>query len=240
MCSGQCEARRAVVKRSAIPAFCGVAGGAILESKCRARSGVHRIGGLLPPGQMTTGSSASRRSDLQIVIVVDVAGSAGYVRVSVRQQESGGRVIEIRTAPAHGGVAIRAVVQGERRSGRNVRRVSGRLPSGHVAAHGTAGIRSNLQIVVVVDVARSARNASVSVGEQEPGGAVIEFSVQPGIEGMAGFASCRELGTRVVGIRGLLIILQMARNALGGKPLILRHRRAFVAIFALHRCVRAQ
>jgi hypothetical protein len=240
MCSRQCEARCAVVKRSAIPAFCGVAGGAILEGECRARTGVHRIRGLLPPGQMTTGSSASRRSDLQIVIVVEVAGSAGHVRVSVGQQEAGGRVIEIRTAPAHGGMAIRAVIQGECRTGRNVRGIRGCLPCGHVAAHGTASIRSNLQIVVVVDVARSARNAGVSVAEQEPGGAVIEFGVQPGIEGMAGFAGCRELGTRVVRIRGLLIILPMARNALGGKPLILRHRRAFVAIFALHRRVRAQ
>ena len=61
-----------------------MAGGAILESKSRAGGGVDGIAGLLPPGQMATRSSASRGSDLQVVIVVDMAGSAGHAGVAVR------------------------------------------------------------------------------------------------------------------------------------------------------------
>jgi hypothetical protein len=137
-------------------------------------------------------------------------------------------------------VAVRAIDQSECRAGGSVWRIGGALPGGHVAARGATGIGSDLQIVIIVYVAGGARNVGVPVGQQESCGAVIEFCVQPGIEGMTAFACGRKLSAGVVRIRCLLIILQMARNAFRGKTLVLRYRRALVAIFALHRCVGAQ
>ena len=44
---------------------------------------MYRSGGLLPLGEMAAGVSAIGGSDLKIVIVVDVAGCAGDVRVTI-------------------------------------------------------------------------------------------------------------------------------------------------------------
>lgn len=147
-------------------------------------------------------------------------------------------MVEIRSAPAHRGVAVRTIVQRECRAGRGVRRICGRLPRGDVAAHGAAGVGRNLQIVVVVDMAGRARHTSVAIGQQEARGTVIEFCVQPGIERVAAFASGREFGAGVIWIGGLLVILQMASDALRGESLILPNRRALMAILALHRGMR--
>ena len=84
------------------------------------------------------------------------------------------------------GAAIRC---GKRRAGRRVRRIIGLLPLGQVTA-GIAAIRwRGRQIVVVVDVARSARHIRVASGQQETRLAMIKRGAQPGIEcGVASLA----------------------------------------------------
>jgi hypothetical protein len=44
---------------------------------------MHRIGRGLPGRQMATRVAAVRRRDRQVVIIVDVAGSAGHVGVAI-------------------------------------------------------------------------------------------------------------------------------------------------------------
>ena len=51
---------------------------------------MHRIVGLLPGSQVATSIAAIGGSDLEVVIVIDVAGSAKHVGVAVGEEESGG------------------------------------------------------------------------------------------------------------------------------------------------------
>ena len=55
---------------------------------------MHGIVGFLPSGKVALGVAAIRGRNLQIVIVVDVAGGAWNVGVAIGQQESGRAVIE--------------------------------------------------------------------------------------------------------------------------------------------------
>jgi hypothetical protein len=63
---------------------------------------------------------------------------------------------------------------------------------------------------------------------------MIEFRIQPGIETMAGFACRREIRARMIWICRLLIVLQVAGDALRGEALKYTDRRALMARFALH------
>jgi hypothetical protein len=125
-CQG--EACYAVVERSRVPAFGRMAIRAVRGRKSRTRRRVYWSCRLLPFRQMASGVSAVRRRDGQIVVVVDVAGSAGHIRVAIRQQESRGGVIEIRRVPTLGGMATRAVCHSKSRPRRRMHRVAGFLP----------------------------------------------------------------------------------------------------------------
>ena len=78
MRTGQRPSGRGVIEDRCGPRNSVVATGAI--GRCEGRSGtwVHRIVGLLPRRQVALRISAVRRSDLQIVVIVDVAGSAAW------------------------------------------------------------------------------------------------------------------------------------------------------------------
>lgn len=104
-------------------------------------------------------------------------------------------------------MAVRAICSSEDGSSRRVDGIVGVLPSREVAA-GVPAIRwGDLQVVVVVDVAGSARNIGVAVGERETGRVVIEFCVEPSIERMARFASGGEIRAGVIRIGGFPIVL---------------------------------
>jgi len=60
-------------------------------------------------------------------------------------------------------VTVIAIRRGERRAALRVRWIVGLLPVGQVAARVPAIVRRNLQIVIVVDVARSAWQIRVAV-----------------------------------------------------------------------------
>jgi hypothetical protein len=78
---------------------------AVAYRKCRARRRVHRIVRLLPGCQVASRISAVRGRDRQIVVVINVAGETGHIRMAIRQQESGGAVIELCTQPIVEGMA---------------------------------------------------------------------------------------------------------------------------------------
>ena len=81
---------------------------------------MNRIIRLLPCRQVASSRAASRRGNLQIVIVVDVARGAGQVGVAVRQQKPGRAVIECSAQPAVKFVAALAIPRCERRPGAGV------------------------------------------------------------------------------------------------------------------------
>jgi len=136
--------------------------------------------------------------------------------VRAREREPGHAVVKRCPVPAHRRVAVRAIGRRERGAGSRVHRVVGLLPVGQVAARVAAIVRSNLQIVVVVDVAGSAGNVRVPIGEQKSRRAVIEFGSEPVVEIVAALAVASRKSwsrARVRRIRRLLPFLQVARLA---------------------------
>jgi hypothetical protein len=112
----------------------------------------------------------------QVVVIADMAGSARCGDVRAGQRPASDGVIKVGGAPAQGGVAIRTISQSEGCTGGGVSGIICLLPSGKVAAGGAASRRSDLQIVVVADVAIGAgrnlsaiRNKLVQILQREPG-----------------------------------------------------------------------
>jgi len=66
-----------------------------------------------------------------------------------------------------------------------------------------------------VAIGAGARRDRVQSGEREPSAVVVKCRVQPAAGGVTGFASLRESASDVVGIRGSLEILEVARHAGG-------------------------
>ena len=130
----QRETGGAVVERSGVPAFRGMASRAIRRRKSGSRCRVYRCGGLLPSRQMASGVAAVRRRNRQSVVVVDMARSAGHVGVPVGQQEARGAVIEDRRGPGNGVVASRAVGHAKSRARRRVHWIIRLLPSRQMAS----------------------------------------------------------------------------------------------------------
>ncbi len=236
----QRETGGAVVERSGVPAFRGMASRTIRRRKSRPRGRVYRCGGLLPSRQMASGVAAVVRHYRQSVVVVDMARSTRHVGVPVGQQEARLAVIEARRGPGNGVVAPRAVGHAKSRPCRGVHRIIRLLPSRQVAAGIAAVRRGGGQIVIVVDVAGGTGHIGMAIRQQEPGGAVVELRAQPAVKSVAGVAGGRELCTDVIRIRGLLKVLQVAGSAGRRQALELAHCRSLVAVFALHGGVSAE
>jgi hypothetical protein len=117
------------------------------------------------------------------------------------------------------------------------------LPRRQVASGRAASRRGNLQIVIVVDVARGAGHVGVAIGQQKPRRAVIECSAQPTVKFVAALAIAgrkRGPGAGVRWIGGILPILQVAGIASRAQPEENPGRGLLVAFVALHRGVCAQ
>lgn len=240
MRSRQSESRRVVIEDGRVPRHRVVATGAIRRGERRARGRVRRIVRLLPGHQVASRISTIVGRDRQIVVVIDVARRAGDIRVAVGEEKSRGVVVECRGRPTYSRVARGTMLKSESCSCRWMDRVRGLLPSRQVTLGVPAVGRRDGQIVIVIDVARSARHVRVAIGQQETRYAVIESGVQPGIEGMARFARGREICRHVIGIRGLLKIRQMTRCTSRRKSHILSGCGVFVALFAFHNGVSAE
>jgi hypothetical protein len=180
--TGERPAGGAVIESCGVPSRGGVASCAIGSGERGASGRVRRIICLLPGREVAARNTAIRGGNGEVVIIADVAGGAGNVGVALGQKKAGDAVVEGGGGPADSVVAIGAVGHGKRGTGRRVHGIIGLLPGGEVAA-GVAAIRGrDGQVVVVVDVAGSAGNVGMAVGQRESGGAVIEFCAQPGVE----------------------------------------------------------
>ena len=100
--------------------------------------------------------------------------------------------------------------------------------------------RRNRQVVIVVDMARSAGDIRMAIRQQETRRTVVKLRAQPAVERMAGFAGSGKLRADVVRVGGLLVVIQMTGLASRGKPLELADGRTLVAILALHGGVGAE
>jgi hypothetical protein len=106
-------------------------------------------------------------------------------------------------------MALRAVL---RESRTHVIGIRGALEVFQMAAHASrvgAG-----QVVVAVHVALRALHGRVRSRQRKARGRVIESRTVPRSRGVALLASGRETGLHVIGIRGALEILQVARTAI--------------------------
>ena len=116
-------------------------------------------------------------------------------------------MVESGAGPIGGGVADSTVL---RESGRRVIGSRGFLEISEMAAH--ALLRSSGEDSV--DVTLSARDGDVRPGEREPAQVVIERGVQPGSGSVTTLAAGGELAGLVVGIRGVIVVGQVAAHAL--------------------------
>lgn len=86
------------------------------------------------------------------------------------------------------------------------------LPGRKMAAGIPTIRRGNLQIVVVVDVARTARHRGMTIGQRKSGTVVVELRARPGIERMTSLARSGEVRRDVIGVGGFLIVLKVTRG----------------------------
>lgn len=129
--------------------------------------------------------------------------------VRARQRESSRRVIKLPVRPKHGVVALLACDR-ERRCHviyRGKRRVEVLLVARNTSSGG------NRVILVDMAIGALARRHGVRSCQREPGGCVIEGRRLPRGRVMAGLAGLRESLLRVIGIRSVLVILQVTRYA---------------------------
>jgi len=110
------------------------------------------------------------------------------------------------------------------------------LPVRQVASGVLAVCRQDMKVIVSAGVTRSARHVRMPIGQRKINrrGIVIEFCSHPGIDGVTRFASGGEIRSDVIWIRGLLKILQVARNAGSRQSQILSDGSALVTLIAFH------
>ena len=181
------------------PCGCVMAGGA---GRGESRRGVVWIGRASVVSLVTRVAGRRQRR----VVVVDVTTGARNGHVGSRQWERCVVVIEARRDPGRRVVAHIALLW---ETCSDVVRAGRALEILQVAAH-TCRAR---QMVVVVDVAGGARRTRMRSCQRETGSGVIERRRLPCACAMANLASLRESLRRMVGISGVLIVLQVARHA---------------------------
>jgi len=149
----------------------------------------------VPLFQVARGVAAIRGRNLQRVVIVDMALDAG--RRCVRAGEGKARDTMIERSeirPRDRIVALRAVSHRKRGSRCRVRRIVGPLPGRQMATAVPAIGRRNLQVEIVIDVARLAGHVGMSTGERKAdrrrGVIPHERRTEPGVKrSVAVFAS---------------------------------------------------
>ena len=151
-------------------------------------------------------TDAGRRRDVVVVVDVTVRTLPRRHGMRTRQNESGGRVIELAIRPGHGVVTLRA---GCRETGVRHRR-GRRVVVGLVATD--AGGRGDVVVVVDVTVRALARRHRVRARQREPGCGMVKRCRLPCSGVVARLASLRESAAHVIRIRRALEILQVTRH----------------------------
>jgi hypothetical protein len=139
------ETRGAVVKRSSCPRSDRMAGRALRSGGWEARSHVIRYVSTNCGGALKrSGMAAIAVRGIQRVVVIGMAGSARRRSMRPRQRKSGHTMVERRTIPTCGGVAVGAIPHRERCARSGMHRVVGSLPRSQMALRISAAIQGNL------------------------------------------------------------------------------------------------
>lgn len=146
------------------------------------------------------------------------------------QYETRSRMIKRSAIPAHRVMALRAILWEVTSL---VRWVVGTVVVRLMAVPTSAAG----QAVIVVHMALNARYAGVSAGQHEARNGVVELGVSPDVHSMTCFAGERKIRRRVVHRPALLIVREVAGDALGTQAGVDSGRRPAVAIVAGGRCV---
>ena len=160
---GQRKPGGAVVEYRRRPTYCAMAYRAVRCRKLRTRRRVHRIIRLLPGRQMASRIPAISRRGRQVVVVIDVARCASHVGMPIGQQKPGRAVVECRRRPTDRGMARRAIGKAKSRPGRWMHRIRGLPPRRQMASRVSAIGRRNHQVIVVINVAGSARHVGMPI-----------------------------------------------------------------------------
>jgi hypothetical protein len=170
--AGQRPPGRAVIELAIGPGNRVVAGGAHRSGELRGhviRNGTTDRGGTVPIRDVAAGVVAIRHC--KAVIVADVAlrtvGDRTRRRhLMIASQSPAGRSVIPRSSRERGcrRVALRAIRRGKHRTGVGMDGIVGFLPIAQVAAGICTVGRSNVEVVIVVDMAGSAGDVGVPVG----------------------------------------------------------------------------
>jgi len=211
--SRQGKPGRTVIECCGRPTHRRMAGGTIRHSECRAGCGVRRIIRLLPGRQMASRVATIVLRGRQGVIIIDVAGSAGRCSVRTGQQKTGRAMVESRRRrrrPTYCVMARAAIRQAKLHPGRWVRRIIGLLPSRQMAARIPAIGRRNHQVIVVINMAGSARHVGMPIRQQKTRLCVVKGGIQPRVHPVTRLAGRREPCVNMVWIGSLLKFSRMA------------------------------
>lgn len=175
MAIGQRETCSGVIEGDIGPRGCVVTLGAIGERKGRTSLWMRRIIRLLPSGEVAASVSAIGGSNLEIVVVVDMATGAGDIRVPIREWEACRAVVKGDVGPSGCVVALGTIREREGRTSLWMRRIICPLPGGEVTASVSTIGRSDLEIEVIVDMATGAGDVGMASSKGKPGCAVVKF-----------------------------------------------------------------
>ena len=191
---------------AAQPGVCGMAQGAILGE---AGSRMIRIRSPVVGCQMACGTGSRRAGKSSRLVAED----ALHARMSARQQESRGVMVECRACPPHRRMANRAIL---RKSGGRMIRIGCAVEFRQVARHagfGSAGIGA-------VGMALQARGGRMGSRQREPGCAVIVSRALP-LSGIVALgAGLAEACARVIRVRRAVEVGQVARDTWSRRPAV--------------------
>ena len=165
------------------------------------------------PGSYVATVTGCRTQRVVVVHMAGKAGRRGRGNVHPRQGKSSSAMVESCRVPGHRRMAHRTVRYAKLRTRRRVHGVICLLPGRQMATRVAAAVQCSRQVIIVIDVTRSAGHAGMPIGEWEPCYAVIEWRPCPAIHCVA-CAAIRDRKKRWIrlmrGIRGLLPSRQMA------------------------------
>ena len=202
--SGQDKAGSGVIKVCVGPQH-GVV--TLLTGRREARMGDRR-GGIVEVRLVATDARCNRNAVVVVGVTIGALARRHHMRTGQREARLG--VIESCGLPGRGVVTG---IAGLREPAGNVIGIRGSLEILKVTRN--AGGRGQVVIVVDVTVGASPGRNSVRAREREVDAAVVEVGRSPACSRVAGLAGLGESAGNVVGIRGSLEVLQVARDACG-------------------------
>jgi hypothetical protein len=151
----------------------------------------------------------------KVVVVIDVTLSALQCCVSSRQCEAGEcRVVKGRRTPGGRGMASLTRLRESRSNMVGIRGAGEVLLMAPVAESRERG-------VISVHMARGTRNRDVRAGKRKRSLTVVKSGWRPCRCIVAGVAGQREADGLMVRIRGVVVIREMARRAIGGNRTVI-------------------